>query len=88
MLNTNQAARGGNPAVSWEISGLLEDIQGIRRKLRGQDTVIHFGTYNIWNGRNIRLKLDLQGMSQTNLDLGVFQETKVIDGNHTRASSG
>ena len=30
----------------------------------------------------------LQGMAQTNLDLGVLQKTKVTEGVYTRGSSG
>ena len=37
------------------------------------------GTYNIYNGRNGGLELVLRGMSQANMDLGIFQETKVTD---------
>ena len=44
---------------------------------------IRFGIYNIHNGRNGGLELDLQGMSQANLDLGIFQETKLTDGVYT-----
>ena len=33
-------------------------------------TVIHFGTYNIQNGRNRGLELVLRGMAQDNPDLG------------------
>ena len=38
---------------------------------------IHFGLYNIRNVRNGRIESVLQGMSQGNLDLVVFQEMKV-----------
>ena len=37
---------------------------------------IRFGTYNIRNGRNGVLESALRGMSQANMDLGIFQETK------------
>ena len=49
---------------------------------------IRFGTYNIHNGRNGGLELALQGMSQANTDLGIFQETKLTDGIYTRGSAG
>ena len=45
---------------------------------------IRFGTYNIRNGRNRGLESALRGMSQANMDLGIFQETKVTDGIYTR----
>ena len=49
---------------------------------------IRFGTYNIQNGRNEGLELVLRGMSQANMDLGIFQETKVTDGIYNRRSAG
>ena len=47
--------------------------QGVVRLTRP----IRFGTYNIWNGWNGGLESTLHGMSQANMDLGVFQETKL-----------
>ena len=61
MRETKQVATRETTAISWEISGPLEDIQGSRRKVGGQETVIRFCTYNIWNGRNVGLKLELRG---------------------------
>ena len=49
---------------------------------------IRFGTYNIRNGRNRGLELVLRGMSQANMDLGTYQETKVTDSIDTRGSAG
>ena len=52
---------------------------------------IRFGTYNIRNGGNWcngGLESALLGMSQANMDLGIFQETKVTDGVYTRGSDG
>ena len=58
----------------------------------GQPTIrtmpIRFGPYNIRNGRNGGLDLALRGMSQANMDLGIFQETKLTDGIYTRWSAG
>ena len=48
---------------------------------------IKFGTYNIRNGRNGGLEAALRGMAQSNIDLGVLQETKCTDGVYTCASS-
>ena len=45
---------------------------------------IRFGLYNICNGRNGGPELALQGMSQDNVDIGLFQETKVTGGIYTR----
>ena len=49
---------------------------------------IRFGTYNIRNGRNGGLEAALRGMSQANMDLGIFQETKMTDRIYTRGSAG
>ena len=49
---------------------------------------IIFGTYNIRNGRNGGLEAALPGMSQSNMDLGILQETKLTDGIYTRGSAG
>ena len=49
---------------------------------------IRFSTYNIRNGRNGGLELEIRGISQANMDLGIFQETKVTDGTYTRGSEG
>ena len=45
---------------------------------------IWFGSYNIRNSRNGGLESALRGMSQDNLDLGVFQYTNLTDRFHTR----
>ena len=45
-------------------------------------------TYNIHNRHNNGLELALWGMSQDNMDLGIFQETKLTDGIYTRGSAG
>ena len=47
-------------------------------------TIIRFGTYNIQNRRNSGIESALREMAQTNLDLGVFQKTKVTDRLHMR----
>ena len=53
-----------------------------------EEVPIRFGTYNIRNGGNGGLELALRGMSQANMDLGIFQETKCTYGIYTRESSG
>ena len=53
-----------------------------------QETVIRFGPYNICNGSNCGLNLDLRGMAQANLDLGVFQDSKFTHGIHTLTLAG
>ena len=49
---------------------------------------IRFGTYNIRNGQKGGLQMALWGMSQANMDLGILQKTKLMDGIYTRGSSG
>ena len=49
---------------------------------------IRFGTYNICNARNGGLDSAPQGMYQANMDLGIFQETRVMDGIYTCSSAG
>ena len=49
---------------------------------------IRFGTYNIRNGWNGGLELALLGMSQANIDLVIFQETKCTEGIYTRELAG
>ena len=39
----------------------------------GEEVPIRLGTYNIRNGRNGGLESALWGMSQANMDLGIFQ---------------
>ena len=53
-----------------------------------EEVPIRFGTYNIRNGRNGGLDSALRGMSQANMDLGIFQETKCTDKIYTRESAG
>ena len=54
----------------------------------GGKVPIMFSTYNIRNSRNGELDSVLRGVSQSNMDLGIFQETKVINGIYTRGLSG
>ena len=44
---------------------------------QGVVCLIRFGTYNIQNSWNGGVEPALRGMSQANMDLGVFQETKL-----------
>ena len=54
----------------------------------GEEVPIRFGTYNIRNGRNGGLESALRGMSQANMDLGIFQDTKCTEGIYIRESAG
>ena len=55
--------------------------------MRGEVT-IRFGTYNIRNGCNSVLESALRGVSQANMDMGIFQETKVTYGIYTCGLDG
>ena len=55
---------------------------------KSEKVTIRFGTYNILNGRNGGLEAALWGVSQANMDLGIFQETKLTDRIYTRGSAG
>ena len=46
----------------------------------GGHAPICFGTYNIRNGQNGCLELALRWTKQSNVDMGVFQETKLTYG--------
>ena len=64
----------------------MEEREAKGRRLKG--ALILFGYYNSSNGRNIILESALHGMTQTNIELVFFQDTKVLDGVYTRESSG
>ena len=49
---------------------------------------IRFGTYIFCYSRNIILGSALIWMSKANMDLGIFQETKLTNGLYTRGSAG
>ena len=64
---------------------------GAFKRTRGstkEEVPIRFNTYNIRNRRNGGLESVLRGMSQANMDLGIFQEKKCTDGIYTRESAG
>ena len=50
--------------------------------------LVWFGTYNIRNGHNRGLASALRGVSYANLDLGIFQDTKITDRVYTCKSVG
>eukprot|EP00978_Attheya_sp_CCMP212_P005624 scaffold12601_cov43-Attheya_sp.AAC.1 len=51
-------------------------------------STIRLASYNISNGRAGGLEAALHAMTQANVVVGVFQETKLTDGIYTQASSG
>ena len=67
-------------------------VRGVLRRGRGgrREAVrpIRFGTYNICNGWNGGIESALKGIPQANVDLGVFQETKVTKWVYMREPSG
>ena len=56
--------------------GLSYEEEGRPVVLEEKGNLIHFISYNIWNGCNSGLESALRRMVQTNIDLGVFQDTK------------
>ena len=90
--NRQEEGRAGGRAgrrkywVRWE--GMCRGTgQAVEGGGEGQ-TPIRFSTYNIWNRRNGGLESALRGMGQTNVDVGVFQETKLTEGIYTQKPSG
>ena len=78
--------RNGQGTAKGEAGGSEEDNgdrkrKGVRLWVTRQRTrsptregvPIRFGTYNIRNGRNEGLELELRGMAQANMDLVIFQ---------------
>ncbi len=49
---------------------------------------INICTFNIISGGNARLESAMRMMNQMNVDLGILTETKLVDGYHTRRTSG
>ena len=64
--------------------GSVQEYRGSTK----EEVPIRFGTYNIRNRRNGGLESALREMSQANMDLGIFQETKCTDGIYTRHLAG
>ena len=62
--------------------------RGGRDNSQGVVHPICFLMYNICNGRNRGLESALRGISQHDVDLGVFQETKLTKRIYIRESSG
>ena len=70
----NEEANGGGKRKGNRWWGALKSTGGSTKK----EVPIRFGTYNIRNGRNRGMEPALWVMSQANMDLGIFQETKCI----------
>ena len=51
-----------------------------------KEEIVRFRTYTIQNVRNGGLELALHGMVQVKVDLGILQETNIIDGVHEQDS--
>ena len=79
--------RGGQRRRKTKRRMLVGDVQDYWGSTWGGKS-IRFVTYNICNGRNGGLELALIGMSQSDKDLGIFQEIKLTDGVYTCGSSG
>ena len=77
-------AKGGGKEKGYRWWGAFKRTRASTK----EEVPIRFGTYNIRNGRNGGLESALWGMSQANMDLGIFQETKCTNGIYTRESAG
>ena len=78
---------GGQRKYRFNWEGMC---QGKRQAIEGRGggwTPIRFGTYNIRNGRNGELESVLRGMGQENVDVEVFQDTKLTEGIYMRKSA-
>ena len=75
------------PEVGYVLGhgGLYGDEMGARREAVH---TIRFGSYNICNCDNGGLESALRGMPQANIDPGVFQETKFMEGIYMSESGG
>ena len=78
-----EEANGGGKEKGDRWWGAFTRTRGYKK----EEVPIRFGTYKIRNGRNGGLESALRGMSQANMDLGIFQETKCTDGIYTCESS-
>ena len=67
-----------------------DHLLGSDRRLYQNESVRDaiFGTYNIQNVRNRELESVFHGMSQGNVNIAVFQETKVAGGVFAKKLSG
>ena len=83
VSRSRQQERRRRKSHRWK--GMFSSTMSYTRK--GERTSIRFGSYNIRNGRNGGFELVLQGMYLANLDLGIFQETKIMDRVYTRRSA-
>ena len=73
-----RAGEGGNYWVRYE--GMWRGTGHTVEGGGGGRAPIRFGTYNIRNGWNGRLESAFRGMTQVNVNVGVFQETKLTEG--------
>ena len=94
---TANRTRHGQGTAKGESNGSKEDNRERKRKSNrwwgtrqstgssmGEEVPIRFGTYNIRNGRNGGLESALRGIIQANINLGIFQGKKCIEGIYTR----
>ena len=52
------------------------------------EKLLRLGTYNIWNEKNRGLESTICGIDQGITDVGVLQDTKIIERLYRRESSG
>ena len=89
--------QGSNREEVGKTTPLVGDVSeyggfygGLRRGGRPdkKEEVICFGYYDIRNGQTGGLQLDLSGMANYNIYLGILQEKNITGGVYTRLSVG
>ena len=81
----SRRAVGGRGGQAKKIRGQCRGCDGVRGRLRrgGGGVPIRFKTYNIKNRRKGGLESALRETGKDNMDVGIFQETKLMDGMYT-----
>ena len=79
----------------WILSlvGKLSECRGFYTGAAGEgggggEEIVRFVTYNNQNSRNGGLKLELCRMAQSKIDMGLLQDTKIIDGVYSQETAG
>ena len=70
-----------------QVDGVNTGTQGPSPQPGGSGTMA-IATWNIRSGRNGGLEVAAQALDQMGVGVAVVQETKVMDGKHTRCTSG
>ena len=86
--------RASGRSVRWNLNQPATNRRTVEPQAQEERTgghwisVLRMATLNIVHSGNSRLEAALRCMSQMNVDLGIFTETKLHHGWYTRASAG